>query len=83
MSCVYEVVCQRICHILMNLQTTNKQIGQSSSYEKQHQHFIIQVKSDLAEKQQQLCLYCCLAQEISELVDHTRFIDCGEKKNPS
>jgi hypothetical protein len=61
----------------------NKQIGQFSSYEKQQQHFIIQVKSDLAEKQQQLCLYCCLAQEISELVDHTRFIDCGEKKNPS
>jgi hypothetical protein len=35
MSCVYEVVCQRFCHILMNLQTTNKQIGQFSSYEKQ------------------------------------------------
>jgi hypothetical protein len=33
MSCVYEVVCQRLCHILMNLQTTNKQISQFSSYE--------------------------------------------------
>jgi len=43
-------VCQRLCHILMNLQTTNKQIGQSSSYEKQQQHFIIQVKYDLVEK---------------------------------
>jgi hypothetical protein len=52
----------------MNLQTTNKQIGQFSSYEKQQQHFIIQVKSNLAKKkQQQLHLYCCLAQEISEL----------------
>jgi hypothetical protein len=34
MSCVYEVMCQQFCHILMNLQTTNKQIGQFSSYEK-------------------------------------------------
>ncbi len=50
MSCVYEVVCQRFYHILMNLQTTNKQIGQFSSYEKQQQHFIIQVKYDLVEK---------------------------------
>ncbi len=66
MSCVYEVVCQRLCHILIYLQTINK-IGQSSSYEKQHQHFIIQVKYDLAEKKQQLHLYCCLAQEILEL----------------
>jgi len=59
MSCVYEVVCQRFCHILMNLQPTNKQIGQFSSYEKQH-HFIIK-------KKQLLHLYCCFAQEISEL----------------